>query len=132
MSATQGEAFGEAMTKAREIREIVADQVHDLVIEREDFATYREVVQKVKQLGTIGRQMTEAHGRQEQAEEMGLSTAKAVRDERELRMLLRQSAMSLAASVASWVAGMDFELSKHQLDRVAPRRRRRGDEDDDI
>lgn len=110
MSATtEGDPYPHATALASELREDVADQLHDLVLEREEFGSEKEVVEKIHELGQLARRIAQARGQQRQALEMGLPRAPAVKREREARDLLRAAVLGLGASCGSWAVALDFE-----------------------
>lgn len=117
MSARRLEAenYREAERLIGTIREEVADQLHDLVVERAGVSSYDEFAESVRQVGRVAQQLAQARGRKKQAREMGLPLAKPTSDEREALDLLRQSIMSAAATGAGWVVAFDFEARQHEL-----------------
>lgn len=135
MSATTRRADDEqhaGAVTARAIRETVADQLHDLVIERDSMGSDVEFIKLVRQVGHTGRLISEARGRQLQARTMGLPLAPAVREEREALELLRATVMSCGAACGLWAAGMDLEASKlRELEQPPRNGRRRKPADED-
>lgn len=135
MSATRradSEEYARAAAAAREIRETSADQLHDLVVERDTMASYTEFVRAVQQIGHIGRQLGESRARQLQAREMGLPLTPSVRQEREALTLLRHSVMSAGAICGLWCAAMDVEEQKRrELEGPARNGRRRKQSDEE-
>lgn len=112
MSATRrvdNEGYQRAATVARELREDVADQLHDLVVEREAMGSHGELIERVQHLGGVARQLQQARGRQEQAREMGLALAPSIEQEKEAWRLLRAAVMALGAACGAYATAMDFE-----------------------
>lgn len=114
MKLSTDDAHQEAQALAREIRACVADQFHDLVVEREGLGSLDEVLNRVRSILDAHKQMLEALGRQRQADEHGLPKAKHVQAEREARELLRATLLSCAEACGSVVVGLDFELRKRE------------------
>lgn len=119
------EEYQRAAAMAQEVRERVADQLHDLVIESGSLGSKDELAKAVERIGGAMRQVREAQGRQKQAREMGLPLGPHVTAEREARTLLRQSVMSCGAACGLWSAQMDFEQKRAELAHPVPRNGRR-------
>lgn len=117
---------------AREIRETVADQLHDLVIERDSFGSGEELTAGVRRMGEIARQVAEARGRQAQAREMGLPVSGAVTQERDALRMMRSAVVSLGASCGAYAAALDFDERRSELEAAAVRTRRRNGDDENI
>lgn len=115
-TATDGEPYAEAQVLLRQIRERVADDVHDLIVERQEVGSQGEMVEQVRQVGRVAQRIVQARGRQMQAREMGLPLAAAVRDEREGMEVLRSTVMTLAGVCAAWVIEMDFEARRGEIE----------------
>lgn len=113
MSSTAGKVDGEAYARqqavARDVRETVADQLHDLIVERQGVGSPGEVSERVNKIGEIARAIGEARGRQKQAREMGLAVAVHVRAEREGLSSLRQAVASLGEACGSWCVALDID-----------------------
>lgn len=109
---SDSDAYQHASAVAREMRTVVATQLHDLVIESERMGSRGELAQQIQNVAGVDRQLAQAIGRQVQAREMGLPLAPSVEAEREARGLLRSAVMALGASCATWAAAMDFEVAK--------------------
>lgn len=119
------EEYAQAQAVAREIRETVGDQVHDLVVEREGLGTYEELINRVRHVGTVGQQLGHVRGQQRQHAEMGLAVQPLVVAERETLELLRSAAMGLAAAAASWVVALDVDARRAELAAAQQNGRRR-------
>jgi hypothetical protein len=129
---TDSEEFGRLQAAAREIRETVADQLHDLVIERDSFANDDEVTAGVRQIGEIAKLLREARGRQAQAREMGLPVSGAVSQEQDALRMLRSAVVSLGASCGAFAARLDFESRRAELEAAAARVVKRNGADENI
>lgn len=103
------DAYQQATALAREIREIVAGQLRELVVEGDQMGSRGELATRVQHVVTIEQQRAQAVGRQQQAREMGLPLAPSVEAEREALELLRDAVMGVAVAAGGWVAAMDFE-----------------------
>lgn len=125
------EEYLHAAAVAQDVRERVADQLHDLVIEAGALGSDGELARAVNRIGQAKRQLNEARGRQQQAREMGLPVAPHVTAEREALTLLRQSVMSCGAACGLWCAAMDFEHKRAELARPISRNGRRRQRDED-
>lgn len=125
------EEYTRSQTVAREIRENVADQLHDLVIERDDFGSYDELAEKVRAVAGVGQRIREAKGRQKQAAELGLPLQPGVDAEREALEALRAAVMNLGAACGAWVTHLDFEKVRPDLEAQARIGRRRQSEDEE-
>lgn len=101
---------------ARELREAAADQLHDLVVEREGLGSIDEIGRRVQNLVVARRRLWEARGRQGQAEAFGNPVAPHVKAEREALEMLRQSLMSLGEACGSAVVGLDFERVRPRIE----------------
>jgi hypothetical protein len=108
--------YGEVSALVRELRERVGDQLHDLVIEREQLGSQTELVRSIQHVGAVSKQVAQARGRQKQAQDMGLPVTPAVEEEREALSGLRQAVMSLGASCGAWVVQMDFEERRSRIE----------------
>lgn len=114
------ETFQELVAAAaRETRERVADQLHDLVLERSGVGSPGEFTAAVQHVGHVGRRLTEARGRQQQARELGLPLAPAVREEAEALELLRAAVARAGEAAGSWVVAMDLEAQRPVLEQRA-------------
>lgn len=110
MSEANGhEELSEAEARLREVREAVADQLHDLVIERTGIGSKDELGRRVQLVVEARRRVLEAQGRQAQAQTFGNPVAPHMKAEREALELLRQTVMSLAEACGSYVVALDFE-----------------------
>lgn len=136
MSATSRrqdpDAYQRSSAVARDLRETVADQLHDLVVEHESLGSQGEFAESVQRVAQVLQNLRQAQGQQKQARELGLPLAPAIAKERAALSTLRQVVMSTAAAAAAWVTSMDFDAYRHALENEPPngRRRRRPDEDD--
>lgn len=119
------EEYQRAAAMAQEVRERVADQLHDLVIESGSLGSKGELAQAVERIGGALRQVNEARGRQQQARELGLPLGPHVTAEREALTLLRQSVMSCGAACGLWSAQMDLEHKRAELAQPIQRNGRR-------
>jgi hypothetical protein len=117
----QDDPYQERSALIRELREQVADQLHDLVVEREPLGSDTEVVRAIRHVSVTARHVTEAIGRQKQATEMGLPVTPAVRAEREARDTLRHAVMSLGEACGAWVVQMDFEERRPRVESAPTR-----------
>jgi hypothetical protein len=115
------EPYQERTALIRELREQVADQLHDLVVERERVGSDAEVVRAIRHVSATAGHVQEARGRQKQAVEMGLPVTPAVAQEREARDTLRHAVMSLGEACGAWVVQMDFEVRRPRIESAPTR-----------
>jgi hypothetical protein len=125
VSAKNGKAtedpYQERSALIRHLREVVADQLHDLVVERETLGSDTELVRAVRHMSATAQHVIEARGRQKQAVEMGLPVTPAVAAEREALDALRQAVMSLGEACGAYVVKMDFEVRRPRLESAPTR-----------
>lgn len=138
MSTTRrqdSDSYQRSSAVARELRETVADQLHDLIIERDSLGSHREFVEGVQLVGGVLRELAQARGQQKQARELGLPLAPSVARERAAIDTLRQVVMSASAAGAAWCTAMDVDAQRASLEveqTLNGRRRRRADEGENI
>lgn len=106
------EAYAHAQEVLREVRELVADQLHDLIVERQGVGSQSEVTERVQQIGRIAKKIREAQGRQIQAADLGAPIGPHRRAEMDGWALLRQTVASLAEACGSWCVALDIEARK--------------------
>jgi hypothetical protein len=106
---SQDDPYIERSVLIGSLREAVADQLHDLVVERETLGSQSEVVRMIRELTAAAQRVLEARGRQHQAEEMDLPVTPWVQAEREALGVLRHAALSLGGACGAWVVQMDFK-----------------------
>lgn len=113
------EEYIAASALAREVRQTVAEQLRELVIESDRMAGRGEVAARVQRVVDVERQIEQARGRQEQARLMGMPVAVHVAAEREWRGLLRDALMSASVACGAWVAAMDYQERRSAVEVTA-------------
>lgn len=113
--APENEEYVTLTHMATTMRGVVAQQVRDLVRDRDRVGSRGELAMRIEQVIGAERQIAEALGRQQQAQVEGMALAPHVEAEEEARVLLRQAAMELSVAAASWAVAMDFAARERRV-----------------
>lgn len=105
----ESELYVHATKVAAELRAVVAEQLHAIVLEGTMAGSRGEMTARLQSVLAIERQIAEARGRQQQAREVGSPVQAHVMAELEGREMLRSAVMALGAACGSWVMAMDYE-----------------------